>query len=275
MWGVPVTSRALVSRLRWLWQGTLEYRVHFKYNGTPISPWHDIPLAPAGGDLGQALTFCCEIPKWTRRKYEVATKEVNNPIKQDEKKGVLREYKWGDMLFNYGFFPQTWEDPEELNPDTGCRGDNDPLDVVEVGARKMRTGECSPVKVLGVLGMIDDGETDWKVFAIRLDDPLAGRMNDLDDLERELPGCVDALREWLRVYKVPEGKPLNAFSHKEQAQPRAYALHVIADTHAAWKKSHGHIVKQLVGRSGTGFGILSSPSMSELGLDESTPVPSA
>lgn len=27
-------------------------------------------------------------------------------IKQDTKNGALREYKWGDMLFNYGAFPQ-------------------------------------------------------------------------------------------------------------------------------------------------------------------------
>ena len=66
------------------------------------------------------------------------------------------------MMFNYGFFPQTWEDPDHLDPDTQCRGDNDPLDVVEVGVRQMKTGEVQPVKVLGVLGMIDDGETDWK-----------------------------------------------------------------------------------------------------------------
>lgn len=46
-----------------------------------------------------------QIPKWTRAKFEVS-KEDLNPIKQDEKKGVLREYKWGDMVFNYGMFPQ-------------------------------------------------------------------------------------------------------------------------------------------------------------------------
>lgn len=34
------------------------------------------------------------------------SKEDHNPIKQDEKKGVLRDYKWGDMPFNYGMFPQ-------------------------------------------------------------------------------------------------------------------------------------------------------------------------
>ena len=31
----------------------------------------------------------CEIPKWTRKKFELATKEALNPIKQDEKKGEV------------------------------------------------------------------------------------------------------------------------------------------------------------------------------------------
>ena len=104
-----------------------------------------------------------QIPKWTRAKFEISTSEAGNPLKQDEKKGVLREYKWGDMLFNYGALPQTWEDPEHLEEDTGCKGDNDPLDAVEVGYRQMASGHVAPVKVLGVLAMIDDGETDWKV----------------------------------------------------------------------------------------------------------------
>lgn len=39
-----------------------------------------------------------EIPKWTRRKFEIATTEPYNPIKQDLKNGVLREYTYGDML---------------------------------------------------------------------------------------------------------------------------------------------------------------------------------
>lgn len=197
---------------------------------------------------------------------QVATKEENNPIKQDEKKGVLREYKWGDMMFNYGFFPQTWEDPEHVDPDTQCRGDNDPLDVVEVGVVQMRTGEVAAVKVLGVLGMIDDGETDWKVFTIRLDDPIAHKLNDLEDLEREIPGAVTALREWLRVYKVPEGKPLNAFSHDEKAQDRAFALKVVRETHAMWEKSHGTIQREHAGRRGTSYGVMNSPSMSELDI---------
>ena len=40
-----------------------------------------------------------------RKKFEIATDEVGNPIKQDEKKGVLREFKKGDIFFNYGCLP--------------------------------------------------------------------------------------------------------------------------------------------------------------------------
>lgn len=273
-------------------QGTLAYRVHFSYAGEPISPWHDIPLAPHG--LDGPLTFCCESASargeraatgwaqqlwraarapwllWPRltpgvRSPQVDAREVRGcdeggeqPDQAGREEGRAPRIQVGrqcvplggrraaqparlcpsrvprrrfapplflsPVLFNYGFFPQTWEDPEHLDCDTKCRGDNDPLDVVEVGARQMRTGECAAVKVLGLLGMIDDGETDWKVFAIRLSDPLASKMDDLDDLERELPGAITALREWLRVYKVPEGKALNCFSHDEKAQPKAYAM---------------------------------------------------
>ena len=142
-------------------------------------------------------------------------------------------------MFNYGALPQPWEDPAHTDTDTGCKGDNDPLDAVEFGYRAMATGSVAAVKVLGVLAMIDDGETDWKLLVIRADDPLAAVCHDVADLERELPGAVSALREWLRVYKLPEGKPLNAFALGERAMPRDYAMRVVASTHAAWAATHG------------------------------------
>ena len=40
------------------------------------------------------------------------------------------------------------------------------------------------VKPLAVLAMIDDGELDWKVIAIRADDPQAAGLNDVEDVER-------------------------------------------------------------------------------------------
>lgn len=43
------------------------------------------------------------------------------------------------------------------------QGDNDPVDVVEIGSRTLEQGGVYPVKPLGVYAMIDDGELDWKV----------------------------------------------------------------------------------------------------------------
>ena len=45
-------------------------------------------------------------------------------------------------------------------------GDNDPLDVIEFGTRQLATGSVTPVKVLGVLALLDSGETDWKILVM-------------------------------------------------------------------------------------------------------------
>eukprot|EP00698_Gefionella_okellyi_P019660 TRINITY_DN6059_c0_g1_i1.p1 TRINITY_DN6059_c0_g1~~TRINITY_DN6059_c0_g1_i1.p1 ORF type:complete len:402 (-),score=94.32 TRINITY_DN6059_c0_g1_i1:66-1271(-) len=213
--------------------GTLQYRVHFELGGKEISPWHDISLQ---AEEQGAYNFVCEIPRFTRAKFEVATGEVSNPIRQDTKNAVLRNYTWGDVPFNYGMFPQTWEDPAHITEGTGKPGDNDPVDCLEIGIKQRKTGEVVPVKILGVLALIDTGETDWKVIAIACDDPLASRLHDIEDVKREMPGTVGAIREFFRVYKVCEGKPLNEFGFEGQAMNRAFALEVINETHHFWQK---------------------------------------
>lgn len=105
---------------------TESFRVKFKVDGGDISPWHDIPLE---GDSEGSYNMVVEIPKMTKAKMEVATKEEQNPIAQDMKKGKLRDYH-GPIFWNYGCLPQTWEDPNEEHPELKCFGDDDPIDVV-------------------------------------------------------------------------------------------------------------------------------------------------
>lgn len=64
------------------------------------------------------------------------------------------------------------------------QGDNDPVDVVEIGSVQCQQGGVYKVKPLGAYAMIDDGELDWKIVCIRTDDPLADVMNDIEDVER-------------------------------------------------------------------------------------------
>lgn len=239
---------------------TLEFRMQAETGGKKISLWHDVSLVHIDPQTKQEtpyLNFVCEIPKFTRKKYEIATDEVGNPIKQDEKKGTLREFKKGDLYFNYGCFPQTWEDPTYIHPDAKCRGDNDPLDVVEIGARIIKPGDIRPVKVLGVLAMIDEGECDWKVVTIDANDKWAPFLNDVDDVEREMPGMLSAIREWYRTYKIPDGKPPNKFALDEKFMDKKYAMEVVEECHHFWEllisgekarqlDDHGDEVKDLV-----------------------------
>ena len=74
---------------------------------------------------------------------------------------------------------------------------------MELGAKNCTTGEAYPVKVVAALAMVDGGEMDWKLLGIAMDDPLAAKVNSLEDLERELPGQVEALQAWLLAYKEP------------------------------------------------------------------------
>ncbi|XP_024967471.1 soluble inorganic pyrophosphatase 6, chloroplastic-like [Cynara cardunculus var. scolymus] len=212
---------------------TLDYRVFFVDNsGKKVSPWHDVPLHVGDG----TFNFIVEIPKESSAKMEVATDEIYTPIKQDTKKGNLRYYPY-NINWNYGLLPQTWEDPSLANPDVdGAFGDNDPVDVVEIGESHGKVGQLMKVKPLGCLAMIDEGELDWKIVAISLDDPRASLVNDVDDVEKHFPGTLMAIRDWFRDYKIPDGKPANKFGLGNKAANKDYALKVIAETNESWSK---------------------------------------
>lgn len=80
------------------------------------------------------------------------------------------------------------------------------------------------------------GETDWKVIVIDVKDPLAPKLNDIEDVEKHLPGLLRATNEWFRIYKIPDGKPENNFAFSGEAKNKKYTLEVIHECHEAWKK---------------------------------------
>lgn len=131
---------------------------------------------------------------------------------------------------------QTWENPTEVDPATGEKGDNDPLDVIEIGENTRRRGGVVQVKVLGALGLIDEGESDWKVIVVAADDPLASKLHDIVDVETHLPGLLKATVEWLRTYKIPTGKKPNRFAYNAEFQPRETTLKLIEGFHDSWKQ---------------------------------------
>lgn len=218
-------------------KNTLDYRAYIKDSeGKIVSPFHDIPLyANAEKTI---LNMVVEIPRWTNAKLEINKEDKFNPILQDTKKGKLRFvrncFPHKGYIWNYGAFPQTWEDPNHQHPDTKANGDNDPLDVCEIGEAVGYTGQIKQVKVLGVMALLDDGETDWKIIAIDVKDPHASKVNDIEDVERHFPGLLRATNEWFRIYKIPDGKPENQFAFSGESKNKAYAQDIVRQCNAAW-----------------------------------------
>ncbi|XP_036265863.1 inorganic pyrophosphatase 2, mitochondrial isoform X7 [Pipistrellus kuhlii] len=200
------------------------YRLFFKNEvGHYISPFHDIPLKVdskeengiptkrARNDFSEnVFHMVVEVPRWTNAKMEIATEEPLNPIKQDVKDGKLRYvaniFPHKGYIWNYGALPQV-----------------------------LPHGEVICVKILGILALIDQGETDWKLIAINVNDPDASKFHDINDVRKYKPGYLEATLNWFRFYKVPEGKPENQFAFNGEFKNKAFAFEVIKSAHESWK----------------------------------------
>ena len=122
--------------------------------------------------LDKCIQMVVEIEANTTYKMEVS-KEMNyNPIILDR---VLDK----PMPFDYGSVPKTYEDPDVKCPILGVYGDNDPLDICNISSpfrelmnlrvKPNYTGDVIPVKIIGILRIIDSGYADWKLVGIDYD----------------------------------------------------------------------------------------------------------
>lgn len=91
------------------------------------------------------------------------------------------------------------------------------------------------VRLLGVIGLIDGGETDWKLLAIDINDREAYTLNGLIDIEQNMPGLLNATVNWFRRYKIPEGKPENEFAFGGEPKDASFARQIVKETHEHWK----------------------------------------
>jgi inorganic pyrophosphatase len=211
---------------------TMDYKAYFFRGDKPISPFHDIPLWI---DKSKRIAnMVVEIPRGTQAKLEINKDEFLNPIKQDVKNGKLR-YVALKYPFNYGALPQTWENPATVHPDTKAKGDNDPIDAVDLSSATGVTGQVKQVKVLGTYAMIDEGETDWKVVVIDVNDPLAKQLNTAADVQSRLGDKLKEAFEFLRDYKKPDGKPENKFAFDNKLKDENFATGIVDELHNEWK----------------------------------------
>lgn len=126
--------------------------------------WHEISR---GEKTPEELNVIIEIPKNSPNKYEV-----------DKETGLIAldraNYSSAPYPFDYGFVPQTlWDD-------------GDPLDVVVLTTFPLFPGILVKVRPVAVMEMIDDGDSDYKILAVPVDDKRWDDTNDLEDLNKHM-----------------------------------------------------------------------------------------
>lgn len=223
---------------------TSDFKNYAVSNNKVISYFHDVPLAL---DVEtKTANMIVEIPRWSNAKFEISASLPGNPIVQDTKKGQVRFvrnlFPHHGYIHNYGAFPQTWEDPTTKNEELDLCGDNDPLDVCEIGSAVLKTGDVKRVKILGSIALIDDGELDWKVIVVDVQDPLNNELFDIHDVFVKCPGLLETTRQWFRDYKKPDGKPANKFAFNGVYKNQQETIEIIQECAQAWKKLINHEV---------------------------------
>ncbi|KAH9326561.1 hypothetical protein KI387_006739, partial [Taxus chinensis] len=123
-------------------------------------PWHDLEIGP-----GAPSVFNCvvEIGKGSKVKYEL-----------DKKTGLIKVDRvlYSSVVYphNYGFIPRTL-----------CE-DGDPMDVLVLMQEPVLTGCFLRAKAIGLMPMIDQGESDDKIIAVCADDPEYRHYKDINEL---------------------------------------------------------------------------------------------
>jgi len=137
--------------------------------------WHEVPRGTV-----EKLNVIIEIPKNSPNKYEI-----------DKETGLIAldraNYSSAAYPFDYGFVPQTlWED-------------NDPLDVVVITTYPLAPGILVKVRPVAVMEMIDDGESDFKIIAVPVDDRRWEDVQDLGDINKH---TLKEYKHFFETYKA-------------------------------------------------------------------------
>ena len=78
------------------------------------------------------------------------------------------------------------------------------------------------------------GELDHKIIVIDAADPMAAKLNSAADLKTVMPGVLEKLVEWLKMYKTTDGKEVNVLA-SDTPTDAAKAASVVAECHESWK----------------------------------------
>merc|ERR1740138_96880 len=203
---------------------------------TDISLWHDVDLHVKtwlDEDTG-LFHYINEIPLGTLEKHEVQPGEPYNRIVEDPV-GSERLKAFGRPVpFNYGCFPQTYRDPDEIDELHGAPGDDDPLDVLDVSGHSVGVGAVVECRILGAVCLVDEGEADWKVFVVNTKAGPLSHAKSIEDVEDVVPGRIQGMLGWMEDFKHSTGKDTATLHYKIHDAEWAKAL--VDRDHASWHR---------------------------------------
>jgi inorganic pyrophosphatase len=168
---------------------------------------HDIS---AGDNIPNEINVIVEINKGSLNKYEL-----------DKETGLIMldrvSHTAQTFPFDYGFVPQThWHD-------------GDPLDVVLITTSPLIPGILVKARPVGVLDMIDSGESDAKILAVPVGDPRFAHVNDLKDVN---PHFIKEAVHFYENYKKLQNKEVTIPSVRDAESAKA----VISEAVELYKK---------------------------------------
>ena len=156
--------------------------------------WHDVE--PGSKD---EMNVIVEIPKGSKNKYEI-----------DKKTGLIAldraSHTAQDFPFDYGFVPQTlWDD-------------DDALDVIILATFPLHPGILVRVRPVGLMRMIDCGDSDDKVIAVPTEDPRWDNTKDLMDINKH---TLKEIEHFYSTYKNLQDKKVEVTGFEGASEAKA------------------------------------------------------
>lgn len=143
--------------------------------------WKDISTGPSAPEVVYAVV---EIPKGSRNKYE---------YDKDKEAFALDRVLYSPFHYpaEYGIIPQTlWDD-------------GDPMDILVIMDEATFPGCVIESRPIGVMRMIDAGDSDDKILAVPVNDPRFKEIKDVKDVPQAF---LSEIVHFFQEYKKLEGK---------------------------------------------------------------------
>ena len=90
-------------------------------------------------------------------------------------------------------------------------------------------------KIIGCFGLVDQGEMDWKILALEVNEAKTLGVHDVKSYENRYPGALHLIREWFRTIKTFDGKAENTFLANGNVIGREETLEIIKDCNNQYK----------------------------------------